>query len=44
MQRSTEPRRLRVLHLEDSEPDHALVLAHLRRGGLVADVRRALKR
>lgn len=25
---------VRVLHLEDSEPDHALALAHLRRGGL----------
>ena len=25
---------LRVLHVEDSEDDHALVLAHLRRGGL----------
>jgi signal transduction histidine kinase len=27
-------RRLRVLHLEDSELDHELALAHLRRGGL----------
>ena len=25
---------LRILHLEDSEPDHELVLAQLRRGGL----------
>jgi signal transduction histidine kinase len=25
---------IRLLHLEDSEPDHALVLAHLRRAGL----------
>ncbi len=28
------PRPLRLLHLEDSEPDHALALAHLRRSGL----------
>jgi signal transduction histidine kinase len=28
------PNAFRLLHLEDSEPDHALVLAHLRRGGL----------
>ncbi|MGY0195620.1 response regulator [Leptothrix sp. BB-4] len=34
MQRSTKPRRLRVLHLEDSELDHQLLLAHLRRGGI----------
>jgi signal transduction histidine kinase len=26
-------RELRVLHLEDSEPDHELAMAHLRRGG-----------
>jgi signal transduction histidine kinase len=26
-------RALRVLHLEDSEPDHELAMAHLRRGG-----------
>lgn len=31
-------RRLRILHLEDSELDHQLMLAHLRRGGVVADV------
>ncbi len=30
-------KRLRVLHLEDSELDHQLMLAHLRRGGLVVD-------
>ena len=28
------PRAIRLLHLEDSELDHALVLAHLRRGSL----------
>jgi signal transduction histidine kinase len=33
-------RSLRVLHLEDSALDHELVLAHLRRGGLRAQVRR----
>jgi signal transduction histidine kinase len=33
-------RRLRVLHLEDSELDHELALAHLFRGGLSAQVRR----
>jgi len=31
---------LRVLHLEDSELDHELTLAHLLRGGLKVDVRR----
>jgi signal transduction histidine kinase len=30
--------RLRVLHLEDNEADHALVMAHLLRGGIDADV------
>src|SRR5688572_29059625 len=30
-------KRLRVLHLEDSELDHHLMLAHLRRGGLAVD-------
>jgi len=30
-------KRLRVLHLEDSELDHQLMLAHLRRGGLPVD-------
>ena len=33
-------RELRVLHLEDSELDHELTLAHLRRGGLRVAVRR----
>lgn len=37
---SSAPLRLRVLHLEDSELDHELMLAHLRRGGVHADVRR----
>jgi signal transduction histidine kinase len=32
--------RLRVLHLEDSEFDHELTLAHLARGGLDAELRR----
>lgn len=31
---------LRILHLEDSELDHELALAHLRRNGLAVDVRR----
>ncbi len=31
---------VRLLHLEDSELDHALVLAHLRRGGLAVQERR----
>jgi signal transduction histidine kinase len=31
---STPARSLRLLHLEDSELDHELTLAHLRRGGL----------
>ncbi len=30
----------RVLHLEDSEPDHALALAHLQRGGMHVLARR----
>ncbi|MEY4752408.1 MAG: hypothetical protein RJA44_83 [Pseudomonadota bacterium] len=30
-------RHLRVLHLEDSELDHQLVLAHLRRGGVTVE-------
>ena len=33
-------RTLRILHLEDSALDHELMLAHLRRGGLRAQVRR----
>jgi signal transduction histidine kinase len=36
----TSERCLRVLHLEDSELDHQLTLAHLLRGGLRVDVRR----
>ena len=32
--------RLRVLHLEDNEADHALVAAHLRRGGIDGDIER----
>ena len=32
--------RLRVLHLEDSESDHELTLAHLARGGLDAELQR----
>ncbi|OYU74693.1 MAG: hypothetical protein CFE45_34260, partial [Burkholderiales bacterium PBB5] len=35
-----EARRLRVLHLEDSVPDHELAVLHLLRGGLRADVLR----
>jgi signal transduction histidine kinase len=31
---------IRVLHLEDSEPDHALALAYLRRSGLVVQATR----
>lgn len=37
---SPETTRLRVLHVEDSEEDHALVVAHLRKGGIDADVER----
>ena len=33
-------RSVRLLHLEDSEPDHALVLAHLRRGALLVQEQR----
>lgn len=33
-------RPLRLLHLEDSPFDHEILLAHLRAGGLVAEVRR----
>ena len=37
----TSPGRpLRILHLEDSEDDHALVSAQLRRGGLAIDIHR----
>jgi signal transduction histidine kinase len=31
---------VRLLHIEDSEPDHALAMAHLRRAGLQADATR----
>lgn len=31
---------VRLLHLEDSEPDHALALAHLRRAGLTVQAHR----
>jgi signal transduction histidine kinase len=34
------PNAFRLLHLEDSEPDHALVLAQLRRGGVRVQVLR----
>jgi signal transduction histidine kinase len=34
------PRRLRLLHLEDSEFDHELALAHLARGGLDFELQR----
>lgn len=37
-------RPLRVLHLEDSELDHELALAHLTRGGLTLDCRRVESR
>ncbi|WP_428422408.1 response regulator [Methylibium sp.] len=37
---SSMPLRLRVLHLEDSELDHELMLAHLRRGGIDTDALR----
>lgn len=33
-------KRLRLLHLEDSELDHQLMVAHLRRDGLLADTMR----
>ncbi len=35
---SMPPVRLRVLHLEDNDEDHALVAIHLRRGGINADI------
>jgi signal transduction histidine kinase len=31
---------VRLLHLEDSEPDHALALAYLQRGGIAVEARR----
>ena len=37
---ATSERELRVLHLEDSELDHELTCAHLRRGGLRVKIRR----
>ena len=37
---SGPPRAIRLLHLEDSELDHELTLAHLRRGGLNVEARR----
>lgn len=37
---TSERTRLRVLHVEDNEEDHALVMAHLRRGGIDAEVER----
>ena len=40
MTRSAGSRTLRLLHLEDSELDHELTLAHLKRGGIDAEVRR----
>jgi signal transduction histidine kinase len=38
MEQAPVQRRVRVLHLEDSELDHALALTQLRRGGVNADV------
>lgn len=40
MPATVRDRVFRVLHLEDSEPDHELMLAHLVRGGLNANTRR----
>ena len=40
VQPGQQPVRLKVLHLEDNEGDHALVVAHLMRGGIQADVHR----
>jgi signal transduction histidine kinase len=40
MSKSVHPRRLRVLHLEDSDLDHQLALAHLARAGLQVEARR----
>ena len=37
---ATPARRLRMLHLEDSAPDHDLAMAHLARAGLATDVLR----
>jgi signal transduction histidine kinase len=38
MSSAAAPRRLNILHLEDSELDHELIVAHLRRGGLVFSI------
>ncbi|MEY2687886.1 MAG: hypothetical protein RL375_2084 [Pseudomonadota bacterium] len=38
--RPQAPRKLRILHLEDVELDHELVVAHLRRGGVDPQIRR----
>ncbi len=40
MPAATRDRVFRVLHLEDSELDHELLLAHLARGGIMAHTRR----
>jgi len=37
---ASRPVKLRVLHLEDNDEDHALVAIHLRRGGINADIER----
>jgi signal transduction histidine kinase len=34
------PRAIRLLHLEDSEPDHALAMLHLQRSGVVVEALR----
>jgi signal transduction histidine kinase len=36
----TAPHPIRLLHLEDSEPDHALAMAYLRRSGMELDAMR----
>jgi signal transduction histidine kinase len=38
--KGTAARLLRVLHIEDSQLDHELMLAHLQRGGLLVSTRR----
>jgi signal transduction histidine kinase len=38
--RKQAPRKLHILHLEDVELDHELVVAHLRRGGVDPQIRR----
>ena len=40
MPTASRDRVFRVLHLEDSELDHELLLAHLARGGIIAHTRR----